>query len=75
MTFGPSPPLADTPAERSAILEAAIGSVRIEGLEPTDSAKRIFQRYADGELTVEEMVEEIRALNAREFGPVPVPGY
>jgi len=38
------------------------------------NAKVIFQRYANGELTAEEMVEEVRASNAREFGPVPISG-
>jgi len=46
--------------------------VRLEGLEPTDAAKSIFERYVSGELTIEQMGAEIRALNAREFGPVHV---
>jgi hypothetical protein len=67
-------PVPDTSEERKANLDSAIASVRLEGLEPTDSALDIFRRYADGELAIEEMVEEVRALNAREFGPVPVSG-
>ncbi len=51
-----------------------MASVRLEGLEPTDAAKAIFDRYVAGDLTMEEMGAEIRALNAREFGPVHVSG-
>lgn len=43
-----------------------------KGLEPTDAAKSIFERYVSGELTIEQMGAEIRALNAREFGAVHV---
>ena len=67
-------PVPDTSEERKANLDSAIASVRLEGLEPTHSALEIFRRYSDGELALEEMVEEVRALNAREFGPVPVSG-
>jgi len=48
--------------------------MRLEGLEPTDAAKLIFDRYVSGELTLEQMGTEIRALNAREFGPAHVSG-
>jgi len=61
-------------AERQARIERSIGSVRLEGLEPTDAAKVIFQRYVSGELTIEQMGAEIRALNAREYRPVHVSG-
>jgi hypothetical protein len=61
-------------AERLARIERATASVRLEGLEPTDAAKLIFERYVSGELTLEQMGTEIRALNAREFGPVHVSG-
>jgi hypothetical protein len=55
-------------AERQARIERATASVRLEGLEPTDAAKSIFERYVSGELTIEDMGEAIRALNAQEFG-------
>ena len=61
-------------ADRQARVERAMASVRLEGLEPTDAAKAIFDRYVAGDLTIEEMGAEIRALNAREFGPVHVSG-
>jgi len=60
--------------DRLARVERAKASVRLEGLEPTDAAKSIFDRYVSGELTIEQMGTEIRALNAREFGPVQVSG-
>lgn len=59
-------------AERHARIERATASVRLEGLEPTDAAKAIFDRYVSGELTIEQMGAEIRSLNAREFGPLQV---
>ena len=61
-------------AERQARIERAMASVRLEALEPTDAAKAIFDRYVAGDLTIEEMGAEIRALNAREFGPIHVSG-
>ena len=61
-------------AAREARIERAIASVRLEGLEPTAGGIAIFRRYVEGELTIDEMDEEIRALNAREFGPVHVSG-
>ncbi len=61
-------------AERQAAAERALASVRLEGLEPTESAKAVFQRYLSGQLTVDELVQEIQALNAREFGPLRIPG-
>ncbi|MBI3682278.1 MAG: antitoxin VbhA family protein [Acidobacteria bacterium] len=56
-------------SEREARVVRAVASVRLEGLEPTASAMLIFARYAAGDLTVEGMAAEIRALNARDFGP------
>lgn len=60
--------------ERQARVTRALASVRLEGLEPTESAKAVFDRYAAGKLTTQEMAAEIQALNAREFGPIHVPG-
>jgi len=52
----------------------AVASVRLEGLEPTPAALAIFDRYESGEISMEQMGAEIRALHAREFGPIPVSG-
>ena len=60
--------------ERQDRVARAVASVRLEGLEPTDAAKAVFERYIAGEMTTQEMAAEIRALNAREFGPVHVSG-
>ena len=64
----------DEQTERQARVVRAVASVRLEGLEPTVAARAVFDRYAAGDLTSQEMTEQIRALNAREFGPVHVPG-
>jgi hypothetical protein len=61
-------------ARRQARIKRAIASVQLEGLEPTKAAKAILARYASGGLTIEQMGTEIRALNAREFGPIHVSG-
>ncbi len=60
--------------ERQARVGRAVASVRLEGLEPTEAAKTVFDRYVAGDLTTQEMAAEIQALNAREFGPIHVPG-
>ncbi len=61
-------------AKRVEEVRQALASVRMEGLEPGDHAKSIYQRYIDGELTLQEMGAEIEALHDREYGPVPLPG-
>ena len=60
--------------ERRARVSRALASVRLEGLEPTEAAKSTFDRYIAGDLTTQEMTAEIRALNARQFGPIQVSG-
>jgi hypothetical protein len=57
-------------SERQARVACAVASVRLEGLEPTEAAKAVFDRYVAGDLTTQEMATEIRVLNAREFGPI-----
>ena len=61
-------------AERLDEVRQALASVRLEGLEPGEDAHSIYQRYVDGELTLEQMGAEIQALHDRKYGPVPVPG-
>ncbi len=64
------------PQERAKRLDEvcqALASVRLEGLEPGREAHSIYQRYVDGELTLEQMGAEIEALHDREYGPVPIP--
>ena len=60
--------------ERQARVTRAVASVRLEGLEPTEAAKAVFDRYVAGDLTTQEMAAQIRALNARQFGPLHVSG-
>ena len=60
-------------ALRAREIENAIASGRIEGLEPSDGAKAIFQRYVDGTLTLEQMGEAIDEFADREYGPVRLP--
>ena len=55
-------------AERRARVDQSLASVRLAGLEPTEEAKAIFERYVAGELTVDETGEQIDALNARRYG-------
>jgi hypothetical protein len=58
--------------KRLDVVSQALASVRLEGLEPGDEAKAIFQRYVDGGLTLEQMGAEIEALHDREHGPIHV---
>jgi Antitoxin VbhA len=58
--------------KRLDIVSQALASVRMEGLEPGDEAKAVFQRYVDGGLTLEQMGAEIEALHDREHGPVHI---
>ena len=57
-------------SERQARVGRAVASVRLEGLEPTEAARAVFDRYIAGALTTREMTAEIRALNGRQFGPL-----
>ena len=59
--------------QRAKEIDNALASVRMEGLEPSDEAKAIFQRYVDGIVTSEEMGRAIDALLDREYGPVRIP--
>jgi hypothetical protein len=59
---------------RQDAIDQALASVRLEGLEPTEEAMAIARRFAGGELTIAQMGEEIRALNARIYGPLHVSG-
>ncbi|MBM3739052.1 MAG: hypothetical protein FJW39_25025 [Acidobacteria bacterium] len=60
--------------ERAREISNALASVRLEGLEPTDEAKAILQRYADGALTADGMGHAIDQLLDREYGPVRLSG-
>lgn len=59
-------------AKRLSEVRQALASVRLEGLEPGGEAQSIYQRYAEGELTLEQMGTQIEALHDREHGPIPV---
>jgi len=61
--------------ERARQIENALASGRLEGLEPSLEAMTIFQRYIDGDLTLEKMGAAIDAYAAREYGPVRLPGH
>ena len=59
--------------QRERDIENALASVRMEGLEPSDEAKAIFQRYIDGELTPLEKAKAFQEFLGREYGPVCLP--
>jgi hypothetical protein len=60
-------------AKRLSNVREALASVRLEGLEPGQEAVSIFERYVEGELTLEQVGTEMDALHDRKYGPVPVP--
>jgi hypothetical protein len=51
-------------AWRERFVQNAVANVRLEGLEPTPKALEIWQRYVEGEISVEQAGELIRALPA-----------
>ena len=57
-------------AIRMAIVENALASARMEGLEPSQEAHGIFQQYVDGELSLEAMGRAVDRLLDRQYGPV-----
>ena len=60
--------------QRAREVANALASVRMEGLEPSDEAKTIFQHYVDGVITSEEMGRAIDQLLDDKYGPVRLPG-
>lgn len=61
--------------QRAKEIENALASGRIEGLEPSAEAMAIFQRYIEGELTLEQMGAAIDEHADREYGPVRLPRH
>jgi hypothetical protein len=59
-----------TRIEREREVENALASVRMEGLEPSAEARGLFQRYVDGDLTLQEMGRAVDQLLDRQYGPV-----
>ena len=59
--------------QRAKEIDNALASGRLEGLEPSEGAMAIFQRYIDGELTMEQMGAAIDAYADREYGSVRLP--
>ena len=57
-------------ARRRDIWEQALASVRLEGLEPDDDVHVIWDRFMDGELTLEQVGKEIDILHDRKYGPI-----
>ncbi len=49
-------------AWRERFVQNAVANVRLEGLEPSPKALKIWQRYIEGEISVEHAGELIRAL-------------
>ena len=62
-------------ASRAQAMECVLASGRMEGLEPSAGAMAIFQRYIDGELTLEQMGAAIDEYADIEYGPVRLRGH
>jgi hypothetical protein len=52
----------------------ALASLRMEGLEPSDETRAIFQRFVDGELTTDEIGAVIKQVFDRDYGPLRLSG-
>lgn len=61
--------------QRAREVENAVASVRLEGLEPSEAAMAIFQKYVDGEVTSEELDRAFGEHLDRQYGPVRLPGH
>jgi hypothetical protein len=49
--------------------------VRLEGFEPDERCKALYQQYIDGELTLAEVAHAIDELNNREFRSLSAPRH
>jgi hypothetical protein len=65
--------LEQTRIQREREVENALASVRMEGLEPSEEAKAIFQRCVEGDLSLKEMGSTVDQLLDRHYGPVRLP--
>jgi Antitoxin VbhA len=61
-------------AKRERDYRQAVASLRLEGLAPGAEANAIFQRYVDGQLTLDQMGAEIDKLHERRLGPLRLSG-
>lgn len=59
--------------QRAAVIENALATGRMEGLEPSPGALEIFQRYAAGGQTLEQIGAAMDEYADREYGPVRLP--
>jgi hypothetical protein len=50
----------DKKKQREKTVESALASVRIEGLEVSDTLKIKLKQYVNGELTIGEIMEDIK---------------
>ena len=62
--------LGQTRTQRERELANALASVRMEGLEPSAEARGIFQRYVEGDVSLNEMGRAVDQLLDRKYGPV-----
>jgi hypothetical protein len=56
--------------QRAREVENALASVRMEGLEISDEANALFQRYIDGDVSSEELDRAFDRYIDRKYGPV-----
>jgi hypothetical protein len=72
MALATHPITASERARRTRVYEEALASVRLEGFEPDDQSRALYQRYINGELTLAEVGSAIDELDDREFGPTSI---
>lgn len=63
-----------TKEKRAREVANALASVRMEGLEPSEEAMALFQRYVDGELTSGELGRAVDQLLDEKYGPIRLSG-
>jgi hypothetical protein len=47
-----------TTLQKQQVVNAAIASVRMEGFEPTKSARDLLEKYVEGKITVNELQDK-----------------
>ncbi|MBV8707393.1 MAG: antitoxin VbhA family protein [Acidobacteriaceae bacterium] len=56
---------AEDKARRQQVVDSALGSLRLEGLEPSADALQILEQFKQGQISLDEMSQAIDGLYSR----------
>jgi hypothetical protein len=60
-------------AQRALAVENCLATVRLEGLEPSEASRVLYQRFVDGEITEGELDIAMAELLDRDYGSIRLP--